>query len=160
MRKQVRYAIGAIGVAPALGLMMPAATAAAATHAAPAKTGKTVSARHYAAAATPAATCSGVNKHMTSFSGVMLKFWSAADGSDTCVGTIDVSVGLEFLKVHTTGTSVINNNGRFCTYFRSGDKGSFTCRHAFDRAGLRVRGYGSAPTAEGGFSVWSANYGL
>jgi len=44
--KKVRYAIGALGAAPALGLMIPAANATATTSHAPGNAGKTVSLQH------------------------------------------------------------------------------------------------------------------
>jgi hypothetical protein len=44
--KKVRYALGAVGLAPAMGMLMPAPTAAATAGHAPAGTAKTVSLQH------------------------------------------------------------------------------------------------------------------
>ena len=71
--KRVRYAIGAIGVAPALGLMMPAANAAATVPQAPGSAGKTVSLQHrLAAQPVPLVNCaSGRRQDATSTHGYM-----------------------------------------------------------------------------------------
>ena len=71
--KKVRYALGAVGAVPAIGLMAPVTTAAVN---APAQktTAKTVSLRH--SSASPAATgCTGSTKATASIHSVKLEFW-------------------------------------------------------------------------------------
>jgi hypothetical protein len=84
MSKKVRYAIGAIGVAPALGML--AHVPAAATHT-PGKTAKTVSLNPN----TPPGGCTGRDGHGKALSptGLSLTFWSTPNGGRTCIGTIE-----------------------------------------------------------------------
>lgn len=65
--KKVRYAIGALGAVPALGLMMPTANAAAAVTHTPGKAGKTVSLEHSKMARVD--TC-GSGHHKTASKGI------------------------------------------------------------------------------------------
>lgn len=90
--KRVRLMVGAAGLAPIVGVMMPNAPAIAGHTPAPApKTGsKTVSLSHTGVA--PAITpCDGVEGYtVTKFFGD-LKFWSGYNGSSACIGTVEGS---------------------------------------------------------------------
>lgn len=84
--KKVRYAIGLVGAAPALGLMMPNTVANATTHP-PKKAAKSVSLRHSG--------CTGKTQVGPLFgegnSGAdTLEFWyhDSAGGVSTCIGTV------------------------------------------------------------------------
>jgi hypothetical protein len=100
MNKTVRHVIGSAGVAPVLGLMLPAAAMATAAPGAapgavqaPAAKAKTVSLTHTVAApAAPArAGCAGSNRHHKTKGNEQLTFWSAPLGNPVsfdCVGTI------------------------------------------------------------------------
>ena len=89
--KKVRYALGAVGAVPAIGLMAPVTTAAVN---APAQktTAKTVSLRH--SSASPAATgCTGSTKATATAMSAKLTFWHTFHPAyDTsCIGTVDTS---------------------------------------------------------------------
>ena len=85
MKKKVRYALGAAGAVPALGMMMPAA--AAATAHAPKTTAKTVSLQHSSAAASG---CTGTIEAHASMHSVHLEFWHTDNPTygTTCIGTV------------------------------------------------------------------------
>ena len=90
MKKKVRFALGAAGVTPILGMMMPAVPAAAATPASSAKTaGKAVSLRH---TGVPAAGCTGHNQTPTVFNSNntlnMFYFYTINGASGACIGTV------------------------------------------------------------------------
>jgi hypothetical protein len=85
------------GIAPAVaGLMIPGAATIAATHAPakPPKTGKSVSVRRHDGGVSPAYSCAGSTHRYVTSGGIYLSFWSAPEGSQTCIGTI---------RVHTPG---------------------------------------------------------
>jgi hypothetical protein len=95
--KKVRYLMGAVGAAPALGLIMPTAPAAAvATHSAKAAA-KQVSLGHSAAGApaasavTAATSCKGTTEVHSKNAGYSNTFWytKAASGIAICVGTVE-----------------------------------------------------------------------
>jgi hypothetical protein len=89
--KKVRYALGAAGAIPAIGLMAPATTAAANTPAHK-TTAKTVSLRH--TSATPAASgCTGNTEAKASNISITLKFWHTYHPSfgTSCIGTVETS---------------------------------------------------------------------
>jgi len=138
MSKKVRYALGAIGAVPALGLLTPVAAAATTTAHASGKSVKTVSLAHQGGAP-EAASCLASRVHSVENSGVLLRFWSKPEGSRTCIGTIHVShfpIG--------TGSQIEgivgNNNGLFCNHLAGGHDANFVCRRIFVRAGLFVQG--------------------
>lgn len=83
--KKVRYALGAVGVVPAIGMMAPVAAPAQAT----ATAAKTVSLQHSSAAAG----CTGNTVATKSNVSVKLKFWHTYHPAyDTsCIGTVEVS---------------------------------------------------------------------
>lgn len=143
MTKKVRHVLGAVGVAPALGLMMPTVTATAANvHAVP-KAAKTVSIGHYQQGVSSDGTCIASRPHTTAHSGVTIKTWSKPIGTGTCIGTVSVTANEPGEFVIAVGGSVVNNNGRFCQHYETGTHVVFHCNHIFDRAGLRVFGYAS-----------------
>jgi hypothetical protein len=124
MSKKVQYAIGAVGLIPALGLLaQPAAGASAHT------SGKTVNAN--------VTTCFGHTEHQTVNHGVFLTFWSAPVGSRTCIGTIEVS-GQGTSEV---GALVQNHFGNFCSQHAGGAHITDVCRRVFRRNSLRVLGW-------------------
>jgi hypothetical protein len=90
MSKKVRYAIGALGALPALGLLAQG-PAAAATHT-PKKTAKTVSLHHGPTVA--GVGCVGQYSHLakSSYSEVILQLWTKPNGGRECVGTIHAFV--------------------------------------------------------------------
>lgn len=80
--KKVKYMIGALGVAPALGMLMPAGNAAAAVTHAAGKAAKTVSLAHAKTATAAAINCSPSNSRG---GGVPSFAWSVFYSKDTCV---------------------------------------------------------------------------
>jgi len=84
--KKVRYALGAMGALPAIGMMMPATTAAT-THA-PKTTAKTVSLRHSSAATSG---CTGNTEATASIHSVRLRFWHTYNPvyGTSCIGTVE-----------------------------------------------------------------------
>jgi hypothetical protein len=129
MSKKVQYAIGAVGLVPALGLLaQPAAGASAHASAKPAYTsGKRVN-------ATP---CYGHTAHHAVSHGVHLTFWSAPVGSRTCIGTIEVSAK----STSAVGAYVQNHFGSFCVQGVGGAHITDVCRRVFRRNSLRVLGW-------------------
>jgi len=113
--KKVRLAIGAVGAAPALGLMVPGA-AVAATHA-PAKTAKTVSLKHSKMA--PDTGCTGTERARKHASSLYISVWHTP--STGCIGGVSAlfsnhgSTGLHLrTRVYTisqlgTKTKVFSN---------------------------------------------------
>jgi len=98
--KKVHYALGAVGLAPALGLMAAPTIANAATHSPTEGSAKTVSLNHRAALAdTPS--CTGTTHRDTEHSQVGLGFWDTqnAAGTGACIGTIQVSHVLPGVKI-------------------------------------------------------------
>jgi hypothetical protein len=92
MKKKVRYAAGIVGAAvPALGLMVPAATAATAHK--PAASGKTVTLlRHHQAAAV--AGCTGTTKVVktNSINSTLRFYWTpefTGTSNAACIGTVE-----------------------------------------------------------------------
>src|SRR6266702_385790 len=86
--KKVRYAFGAVGAVPAVGMMMPA-TAAATAHAQKA-TAKTVSLQRRSAAASG---CTGNTYASAKNISVKLFFWHTYNPTSgtSCIGTVDTS---------------------------------------------------------------------
>jgi hypothetical protein len=129
LKKKVRYLVGAIGAAPALGLMVPAAATAA--QSAP-KAAKTVSLRN---TVVPDVSCTANVGNHTTHSGTTLKFYSKAEGTRTCIGTIEGSstlgTGTTFVAVHTV-------NGSFCSKEYASHKITEVCRAEFTRDDLSV----------------------
>ena len=124
MGKKVQYAIGAVGLVPALGLLaQPAAGASVHT------SGKTVN-------VTP---CFGHTEHHAIHNNESLTFWSARVGSRICVGTMEMTnlAG----GVVSIGTSVANHFGHFCAKVTEGTSSTNVCRRVFRRNGLRVRAF-------------------
>jgi len=138
MSKKVRYALGAIGAVPALGLLTPPATGAAAAAPTASQSVKTVSLAHHSAVP-EAASCLASRVHSVDTFGVLLRFWSKPEGSRTCIGTIHVShpAGGHGSKVQGF---VGNDNGTFCNHTAGGHDANFVCRRIFVRAGLFVEG--------------------
>jgi hypothetical protein len=99
--KKVHYALGAVGLAPALGLLATPAAANAVTHA-PANNGaKTVSLNHRAALAATA-DCTGTKQRTTENEQLQLTFWSTPGaGSWACIGTIKVSNAVHHADIET-----------------------------------------------------------
>ena len=129
MGKKVQYAIGAVGLVPALGLLaQPAAGASAHASAKPALTsGKSVN----------ATSCTGRTEHQSINHGVILTFWSAPVGSRTCIGTIEVSKN----STSKVGAFVNNAFGNFCVRSAGGGHITYGCHRVFRRNGLRVRAF-------------------
>ena len=135
MSKKVQYAIGAVGLVPALGLLaQPAAAASAHTP------GKTVN----------ATSCTGRTEHQAINQGVILTFWSAPVGSRTCIGTIEVS------KKSTSAVGAYVNNafGNFCVRSAGGGHITYGCHRVFRRNGLRVLGW--AESVFGGHRIYAS----
>lgn len=96
--KKVRYALGAVGLVPAVGLTMPAQAAAAATVHAPARTAKTVSMQHTGHRLVPNLTCHSpsVTPAHTSTHGLRLQVGHSGSCIAQDVGFIGVGhTGLE-----------------------------------------------------------------
>jgi hypothetical protein len=112
-REKVHYALGAIGLAPALGLLAVPTAANAATHSL-ARDGaaKTVSLNHRSAQ-TATANCAGTTKRTTERSKLQLTFWDTQnpDEYQACIGTIEVSKAVAHADITV---SVSNANGHFC----------------------------------------------
>jgi len=144
MGKRVRYALGAAGAVPALGLLMPVAAGAPAAEHSPSKSGKTVS-----LAQQRRATCTASRKHTHASFSLHLTFWSKPVNGRTCIGTIKLTYsGSLGSKIRG---SVINNNGVFCRHTVAGKNITITCRQTYARAGLSVAG---AELRNGG--IWAA----
>jgi hypothetical protein len=128
--KKVRYALGAVGLAPvALGILAPA-TAAAQTIAPSAKTGKTVNLVTSADAG-----CTGIKHHSTEHSHLVESFWSAENGGFTCIGTIKLRTSLRKYPVFV---SIINHSGKAGFCYESGrlnshNSATFGCHRSFLR---------------------------
>ncbi len=140
MSKKVRYAVGAIGTVPALGLL---AAPAAAGASAPAHTAKkmvrTASAGLRQGALSPtSSSCIASNKHTDNTTTKHLTFWSKPVGSRTCIGTII------FSWTGADGTAASGHvhtiNGNFCVHAVSGTKIQFACRQTFVHTSLKVCG--------------------
>ncbi len=95
--KKVRYALGAVGAVPAVGMMMPA-TAAATAHAEKA-TAKTVSLQHRSATASG---CTGTTEASARIHSVRLEFWHTYNPTygTSCIGTV-VTAFSKFLHSHS-----------------------------------------------------------
>jgi hypothetical protein len=133
MSKKVQYAIGAVGLLPALGLLaQPAAGASA--HAST-TSGKRVNAN---------ATCYGHTEHHAIHNHVSLTFWSARVGSRICVGTMEITNLPGVGGVASVGTSVLNHYGTFCAKTTEGDFSTNVCRRVFRTNGLRVRAFSAS----------------
>jgi len=130
MSKKVQYAIGAVGLLPALGLLaQPAAGVSAHASTKPALTsGKRVN---------NAPSCTGRIAHHAFNQGVSLTFWSAPVGSRTCIGTIEVNGQ----STSAIGASVQNHFGLFCARTAGGAHITDVCRRVFRRNSLRVLGW-------------------
>jgi hypothetical protein len=151
VKKKVRYAVGAVGAVPALGLMIPAAAAASAPHAA--KTAKQVriTGPSHAAMADPAssisssllngslrAICSGHQGNHRSESGMVVRFYSAPyANSKTCIGTIEVST---IDRGSLLRGWVSNHYGAFCMHSGVPLEQEWTCKDPFRRRNLAVVG--------------------
>jgi hypothetical protein len=83
--KKVRYALGVMGAAPALGLFTPVAALPAATH--PQPTAKRVS--HAPAKGPQYATCHGSRHAYFSNNVVGWTIWYGVSAHHTCVGTVE-----------------------------------------------------------------------
>lgn len=149
MSKKVRYAIGAIGVVPALGVLAQPAAASAHPPKQPAHTSKTVRivqpghthAHPFSASSAPSTTnltCTASRKHTVHASFLTLTFWSKPVSGRTCVGTIDVAYSGN--NPNHTGALVQNAFGQFCIQNAAGRTITDTCRHVFRRNSLRVIG--------------------
>ncbi len=124
MSKKVQYAIGAVGLVPALGLLaQPAAAATAYT----------------SATSVNATTCYGHTQHNLIHNNESLTFWSARVGSRRCIGTMEMTnlAG----GVVSVGTSVANAFGHFCAKVTEGTSSTNVCRRVFRTNGLRVRAF-------------------
>jgi hypothetical protein len=144
MSKKVQYAIGAVGLVPALGLLaQPAVGATAHT------SGKRVSAitagrTRHGETATPAATCIANRYHHVRQNGVSLTVWSAPVGSRICVGTIEVGGDGPII-----GTSVLNSFGSgFCARSLFNTFSINVCRHVFRKKGLTIHGWNISERGE------------
>jgi hypothetical protein len=123
MSKKVQYAIGAVGLLPALGLLaQPAVGASAHT------SGKRVN-----------ASCTAHTEHHAIHNNESLTFWSTRVGSRRCIGTMEMRnlAG----GVVSIGTSVANHFGHFCAKVTEGTSSTNVCRHVFRTNGLRVRAF-------------------
>lgn len=129
--KKVRYLAGALGAAPALAGLTPFGVAV--NH--QTGTGET----HNAALAPrePLAACTGHTGNHTTHSGTTVRFYSAAVGSKTCIGTIQVS----HTNASDIGGVVRTVNGGFCSDIYGGAKVNWPCKETFTRNGLQVSGY-------------------
>ena len=123
MSKKVQYAIGAVGLVPALGLLAQPAVAASA---------------HTSVKRDNATTCYGNTYHHAVYSGQTLTFWSARVGSRRCIGTIEVS-GVS--PVVGVGAYVHNAYGDFCFQDAGGSHLTDVCRRVFRTNGLKVVGF-------------------
>jgi hypothetical protein len=112
--KKVHYALGALGLAPALGLLAAPTAANAATQS-PARdsAAKTVSLNHRSAQAATA-NCTGTKQRSTENSQLQLTFWDTQnpDLYQACIGTIEVSKAVAQADVTVW---VSNANGYFCS---------------------------------------------
>lgn len=153
MKKKVRYAVGAVGAVPTLGLMIPAATAATtAPHAT--KTAKQVriTGLGHAAAADPVSSisssllkgsslrvvCTGHQGNHHSKSGMYIRFYSAAyPNNKTCIGTIELSTIDRGSELHGW---VHNHYGDFCKHNGVPLEQEWTCKALFRRTSLAVIG--------------------
>jgi hypothetical protein len=132
MMKKVRYVLGAVGIAPALGLMLPG-TAVAASHT-PKKTVKTVSLEH-SSAVSPDTGCGGHTAAKGKSGNFNFSVWHTA--STKCVGGVnawlanDAASGLvlrtraysisslgtktKWLSKYTGGSLACRNDGEDCS---------------------------------------------
>jgi hypothetical protein len=140
MSKKVRYAIGAAGIVPALGLLTPPAAGALAPVHASKKTVRTApfGSAQASSSNSPDFTCIASKGYTVSASSMKLRFWSRPAGSRTCIGTIEVTYAGP--NAHRTGASVSNAFGQFCVQTAAGTHITDTCRRVFRRRDLRVLG--------------------
>jgi hypothetical protein len=153
MSKKVRYAVGALGALPALGLLTPQATAAATTAAhAHGKTVRTDLVHQRAVAPDAHCVANSYSPHSKTKSSVHLKFWTKpGPAKTTCIGTIEVSAP----GATSVSEYVSNHNGHFCSDRTNNGttKLTFVCRDYFQNLSLGVRAFA---WYEGAFygSVW------
>ena len=146
--KKVHYALGALGLAPALGLLAAPTAANAATQS-PARDGaaKTVSLNHRAGLAAATA-CTGITHHDTESHKLYLSFWSAknaANGMD-CIGTIEVRGVLHSHYPAHVSVWVTNKYGTFCAMSDFSVTKStvfFGCNRSFRTDSLSVHAHSS-----------------
>jgi hypothetical protein len=87
--KKVRYAIGAVGVAPMVAVALPGAATAAVAHAP--RTGAKAVSTQYVNQAVPAVGCTGHTEYNSVQGGFEYGFWYTRNGSHTCIGTVFAS---------------------------------------------------------------------
>lgn len=159
MNKKIRYAIGAVGAVPVLA-MIPGQFAAPAAHAG--KTAETTGKKVRTVYATDTAvfaptstisstspaispnvgSCRGTNGHHVVSNSGALRFYSAPEGTRTCIGTIQVST--PYPKSIGGGVNNINTVGRadFCSFRNSvASVSHIRCRRIFIRDKLSVSGF-------------------
>jgi len=126
--KKARYALGALGVTPALGLMFPAPATAAAQ--APEAAAKTVSLGYRQAP--QAAGCTGHTHRTATHSGITMGYYSTVTGAKTCIGTVTVT----YKSSASTMWVVISHLGIYTSYCCGGGKThAFGVHKAFNNPG-------------------------
>lgn len=104
--KKVRYALGAVGIAPALGLVLPG-TAVAASHT-PKKTVKTVSLEH-SGTVRPDVSCVGHTAAKANSRNFHITVWHT--GSTGCVGGVNASLANSYMTGLVLRTRAYSING-------------------------------------------------
>jgi hypothetical protein len=147
--KKVKYAVGLLGMAPALGLMTPALAATTGSHAPEAKLAnskakvakKKVSLAH---AVTPDVTCTGgTSTHVTNGQAYLKFFYTDHSPASTCIGTVKAT--LDYSHQDSTGWIHIydhSNGGKKRTaYSHSWNTGSNYGRFAVSTGVHKPFGY-------------------
>jgi hypothetical protein len=140
VKKKALYIAGAIGVVPALGLAMPAATGQAVVKSAP-KTSTKMIANHKI----DLRTCTAHRKWSYTSSGVRETFYSAPVGTRICIGTIGVNADGVIHSVSQVGAAVGTVNGYFCKHFHTGRTETYGCHETFTKNRLKVVASAQAP---------------